>query len=687
MSELRFIVDRLNKPPFEMGLSMVALDEKTNFELIELLNDILAKLDAKTHGIDLRQETDEVRVYRWVDFLQMMRFQFPEDVEAFRENLSRGERNTIYPILYWMLSKFPQLEKRAYLARFLANIECPAEFLQDEALGELYEHYTQLKEEFKTVHKQLDSLKASGSQPQELKSQVTQLEEEKKQLINKISNTKKKVQDQPGFQDLLEVTQKLRLAQEEEMKLMEREREQTAHLEMMERRYRETQMKLRDVQAGSKGDVSAEQLLQQLENEVSSNKNKVEHELPFEIKKKMAQLNEAKTQLGSAPRTEQEVDDLRNTASALQREIDNLNSQIQQAQKEGGDSKLAMFRQQAQLINKKVAKKEAAYEDAQQERQKLMQEIEEKDALMSELQGPKFMKREEFKSFATKLRNKTNQYKKMKAELAEIRAETVVLNRTEQLLRGRDTNLNDFLAKQEAKQGVQGYTETEKRLQQVSETQGDVNEAKGKTLDEISKIVTDINQTLKERKNKLAPQIKELRAVRQRYQEVEQDHLEKKALYENTAAGLETERIKLEQDCAAFQEDCLREESRYHYLQCMMRIAEAHHERVEQEVEYERGHGRLLRDFRTYKELYQHKISQQEGLAKELRKRQKHLKESEGDNLGQRQMFADMRKLLAAKLKAKDQELKQNNQVSNAGSAETDSLMMDINGANVMTIN
>ena len=26
------------------------------------------------------------------------------------------------------------------------------------ALGELYEHYTQLKEEFKTVHKQLDSL-------------------------------------------------------------------------------------------------------------------------------------------------------------------------------------------------------------------------------------------------------------------------------------------------------------------------------------------------------------------------------------------------------------------------------------------------------------------------------------------------------------------------------------------------
>lgn len=686
MSELRFIVDRLNKPPFQLGLSMVALDEKTNFELIELLNDILKKLDPKTHGVDARNETDEVRVYRWVEFLQMMRFGFPQDVDAFRENISRGERNTIYPILYWMLSKFPQLEKRAYLARFLANIECPAEFLQDEALGELYEHYTHLKTEFKTVHKQLDQLKAKGTQPQELKSQVTQLEEEKKQLINKINSTKKKVADQAGFQDLLEVTQKLRLAQEEEMKLMEREREQVAHLQMVERRYAEIQMKLREVQAGSNGDVTAEQLLQQLEKEVAANKQTVEVELPFDIKTNMSRLNEVQGQLGSAPRTEQEVDDLRGMESQLSREIDQLNQQIQQAQKEGGDSKLAMFRQQAQLINKKVAKKEAAFDEAQQLRTKLLKEIEEKDALMSELQGPKFMKRDEFKNFATKLRNKTNQYKKMKAELAEIRAETVVLNRTEQLLRGRDGNLSDFLAKQEAKAGVQGYHDTEKKLQSVSEKQGDINQAKGKTLDEISKIVTDINQTLKERKNKLAPQIKELRAVRQRYQEVEQDHLEKKALYENTAAGLETERIKLEQECAAFQEDCLREESRYHYLQCMMRIAEAHHERVEQEVEYDRGHGRLLRDFRTYKELYQHKISQQEGLAKELRKRQKHLKESEGDNLGQRQMFADMRKLLAAKVAAKDKEARQNNQTQNAGSAETDSLMMDINGANVMTI-
>merc|ERR1719454_173998 len=117
-------------------------------------------------------------------------------------------------------------------------------------------------------------------------------------------------------------------------------------------------MKLREVQAGSNSDVTAEELLQQLEKEVASNKQKVEVELPYEIKNKMARLNDAKQQLGSAPRSEQEVDDLRSMEKQLSREIDQLNSQIQQAQKEGGDSKLAMFRQQAQLINKKVTKKE-----------------------------------------------------------------------------------------------------------------------------------------------------------------------------------------------------------------------------------------------------------------------------------------------------------------------------------------
>ena len=49
----------------------------------------------------------------------------------------------------------------------------------------------------------------------------------------------------------------------------------------------------------------------------------------------------------------------------------------------------------------------------------------------------------------------------------------------------------------------------------------DPDAMKEKTLEEISKIVTDINATLSTRKNRLAPQIKKLRSVRGDYQEVD----------------------------------------------------------------------------------------------------------------------------------------------------------------------
>ena len=43
------------------------------------------------------------------------------------------------------------------------------------------------------------------------------------------------------------------------------------------------------------------------------------------------------------------------------------------------------------------------------------------------------MKREDFKAFAAQLRSKTNTFKAMKQEMAEIQQELVVLSRTEQV--------------------------------------------------------------------------------------------------------------------------------------------------------------------------------------------------------------------------------------------------------------
>merc|ERR1712193_579367 len=103
---------------------------------------------------------------------------------------------------------------------------------------------------------------------------------------------------------------------------------------------------------------------------------------------------------------------------------------------------------------------------------------------------------------------------------------------TEQILQAKDPT-------------PQGMRETEAALEKASVEKAQVDQAKGKTLDEISAIVTKINAQLKDKKNKLAPQIKALRSVRQSFQAVEVKYMEKKAVYDQAKSGMDAELTKL----------------------------------------------------------------------------------------------------------------------------------------------
>jgi hypothetical protein len=152
-----------------------------------------------------------------------------------------------------------------------------------------------------------------------------------------------------------------------------------------------------------------------------------------------------------------------------------------------------------------------------------------------------------------------------------------------------------------------------------------------------------------ERRAKLTPIIKELRSVRAQHAEAEAAYLHDRAVYENTSAGLATERASLEREASAVQEDALREEGRFHMLQMQLETLSVAAERAREEAAYERGEGRYMRDFRTVKDLYAQKLGQLETLAKELRKKQKDIRENSGSHAAQRARFVDLRRLLACK--------------------------------------
>ena len=49
-----------------------------------------------------------------------------------------------------------------------------------------------------------------------------------------------------------------------------------------------------------------------------------------------------------------------------------------------------------------------------------------------------------------------------------------------------------------------------------------------------------------------------------------------------------------------------------------------------QRERWEKGEGRLLPEFQCHRDLYEHKLRQQEALSKQLRRQQRSIKENEG---------------------------------------------------------
>merc|ERR1719162_1648501 len=239
----------------------------------------------------------------------------------------------------------------------------------------------------------------------------------------------------------------------------------------------------------------------------------------------MNRLREVDAVLQDPAVTKSDIDNLDGEIGAMQTEIQNLETKINE---QNQDSRLAVYKQQANLVAKKKDLVLKEKKQLEEERDALSKTLSEKEREYEQMKGHKFMKRDEFKNYAASLRDKSAKFKRLKAGLADLRHEVAVLTRSEQILQVKDPTPS-------------GMREAEAALEKTSVEKSQVDKAKGKTLDEISSIVQKINAQLKDKKNKLAPQIKALRSVRQNFQQVEVKYLEKKATYDQAKSNMDGE--------------------------------------------------------------------------------------------------------------------------------------------------
>ncbi|CAL1616469.1 unnamed protein product [Knipowitschia caucasica] len=646
MSEqLKFIVDQLNREPFKKNLNLITFDSLEPMQLLQILNDVLAEIDPK-HAIDIREEMPEQTTKRMCALLGMLKYKPPgdlSDVSRFRQGLVTGGKSVVHPILFWLLQKVPELKKRSYLARFLFKMEIPAEFLQDDVINDTYHQYEELVEAFKTYHKECEQLRTSGFSTAEIRRDISAMEEEKDQLIKRVDRLKKRVESVSNHQKMLDQARLLRVEKEREEALAHQKQEQKNQLFQAEQRLHRSQQQLKDMRQAS-ADASPENLMKRLEEEVKINSYMVFEKLPKELdsmRRSVQYLQKVASEPAMGQSDVQEMED----------KIKDAESQISQLiekrmmRNDPMDDKLTLYRQQASII---LRKKEAKAEELQEAREELSNLEKELNQRGGQGDGEGMVKREEIQRMVARLRNKATQYKRRQKEMAELQSEHGILQRTEDILTQQHENIQKKLEKLEAERGIAGYSNTQEELERVSAIKSELDEKKGGTLDNMSEMVKKFNSLIAQKKEALSPLIKELRSLREECHNVSQEYEEKKALYERTAAGHESNRSKLEQDVKVLKEETAQDENQYHYLNSQSQIVEMQLRRAADEMKAYVSSDPQERK-KTVRDMYLKNIAEQELLGKKLREKQKTVRENHGHNMEQMKMWKDLDLLIECK--------------------------------------
>lgn len=285
------------------------------------------------------------------------------------------------------------------------------------------------------------------------------------------------------------------------------------------------------------------------------------------------------------PATSQaDLEKLTNEVKRYTREVNVLEDKLRQSNP--ADDKLAIYKSQATAVSKKKESKNQDLKKLETEKMNLEKQMAEKENEYAKTRGATYMKRDDFRQYAASLRGKNNQYKRMKKTLDEIRSELMVLTRTEQILKSRAENVDEILKKLEQSKGIAGYSRMADQIEDASNNQEKLDNKKDHTLAEITKIVQDIESQLKDKKAKLAPQIKQLRQYRQKYQEVETIYNEKKKAYDNTVMNLDNEKKRLEDEVGGNYKEYKEDESKFHTQNIQNAMYDAMLKRVGNEQKY-----------------------------------------------------------------------------------------------------
>lgn len=642
------IVAVLKNPPFNQTLTLLSFEEKREYELLELILNAM-ELVEKNKKVDKDNTAESLKAV--FEFLQIVNFQYSSERQL-QEDLAKGDKRLLIQILHFILTKLDELKKKYHQNKYMAPIKISDEYIGDDEIIELLNTYKDYQAEFQTTYNMLEEKRANAPQIKELKEDIQKNQSDKLQLTSSIAKFKKEYANKQDFQELLEITSKLRKEQEQDSNLEKKIAKQQYDIKEVEERLLVAQQRLLDNQKNLSDNVSALQLLEEARNQRNANRDAYETLSKSEYIDKKNKLRALEEILQMPEVTFDDISNLKQTRLNLMGEIEKLENKLKNSPIKS--SELQIYKQNALQATAAKETSNRLFEKLEKEKNLLEIKFNELNKKFETSKGYKFVRKDDLLQQAENLKKKKELYQKYQKIIDKIKGEALILDRTINLLKDKTPEGEEILKRYEEKNG-KILNQAKRELEQLATRKQEIDESKALTLEEYSKLIEQLKAKLKDqdKKNILAPLTEEREKLKNEYNQIQPTYEKKKENFQKATADLQkaydTVLEQYNQNEKVFR-DC---QDKYHQLNLSMRLNEDMLKRCETESQYmSKPDKRYNNDYKTYQDYYKELINQEGKLIKDLREKQQKVKEAYEDNDRQVKLYNNLKKILTIKLES-----------------------------------
>ncbi len=639
------IVAILKNPPFNETMTLYTFEEKKEYELLDLIIKVMGMIDK---SVQLDNNDTAACLKAVFEFLQILKFPYPSERQL-QDDLARGDKRLLIQILHFLLTGLRTLSDKYYVNKFTAQINISQEYLGDDDILELFNQLKEYQAEFLTTYNMLEEKKQNAPKIDEIQEDIRKSQNDKLQLSRSIAKHKKEYANKQDFQELFEMTSKLRKEQEQDSNLEKKLAKQQYDIKEAEERLIVAQQRLLDNKKNLDNNVSALKLLENARAQRNNNRDAYENLSKYELIDRRNRLKTLDEILQMPEFTLSDLQDLKQQRQELLLEIDKLENKLKNSPTHS--SELQIYKQSAmQATNAREASEKNL---AKLEKEKNLLEIKynELNKKFEAQKGYKFVRKNDLIQQAENLKKKKEIYHKCQKVIDKIKGEALILDRTINILKEKTPDGEEILKKYEEKNG-KILNQAKRELEQLATRKQEIDESKALTLEEYAKLIQQLKKKIadQDKRNIIAPLAEERDKLKKEYEQILPNYEKKKRDFQNATADLRRNYDSIEAEYNESEKTFRECQNKYHQLNLSNIINEAMLKRCDDESQYMSKPDKRLKDnYKDYQSYYKEIINQENNLIKELREKQLKTKEAFEDNDRQSKMYSDMKALLLVK--------------------------------------